>query len=210
MVNPVQSVIYKHFKTNWFLYMVIVAFFIAGVTVGAYGLKYLSPDQTTDLSNYVDGFLSQLNSENMSNEIYVYGVIKESLLFTAVLYFLGLTIIGFPIILGLIFIKGFKLGFAVGFLVQEKAFKGIIFALLSILPQNLLYIPVVIIAGVTSISFSFLLLKALLFSRKMPLPGYFLRYSAFMVILAIVLVGAGFLEAYVTPVFMKAIVRYIS
>ena len=121
-----------------------------------------------------------------------------------------MTIVGFPIILGLIFIKGFKLGFAVGFLVQEKAFKGIIFALLSILPQNLLYIPVVVIAGVTSISFSFLILKALLFSRKIPLPNYFLRYSVFMVLLAVVLVGAGFLEAYVTPVFMKAIVSYMS
>lgn len=207
---PVQSAVYKHLRSNWFIYTIILTFFVAGVTVGSFGVKYLSPDQATDLSNYVDIFLNQLDSEKMNNEIHAYQVIKDSLIFIGCLYILGLTIIGFPIVLGLLFIKGFKLGFTVGFLVKQKALKGIIFALLSILPQNLLYIPVVIVAGVTSLGFSFLLFKALLVSRRIPLPNYFLKYTFYMVVLSTILVVAGFLEAYVTPVFMKAVVTYIS
>src|SRR5690625_5989422 len=70
------------------------------------------------------------------------------------LFILGLTIIGLPIIWVLIFIKGLVVGFSVGFIVNQLGLNGLLIATLSIAPQNIIIIPVYIIAASLSMIFS--------------------------------------------------------
>jgi stage II sporulation protein M len=119
-----------------------------------------------------------------------------------IIWFLGLTIIGLPFILGWVFFRGFSLGFTIGFLVQEKAGAGVLISILSILPQNIVYIPVFIIWAVAALNFS-------LFIARGRAPGItnlsraLIAYSFFMLFfLGLALMGA-FIEAYLSPWFLS-------
>ena len=49
----------------------------------------------------------------------------------AALWVLGLTVVGLPFVLALDFLKGVLVGFAIGMLVREFAWKGLLFSLLQ-------------------------------------------------------------------------------
>lgn len=117
-------------------------------------------------------------------------------------WFLGLTIIGMPIILGVVFLKGFSLGFTVSFLVKEKAVSGVLISILSILPQNLVFIPLLIIWSVVGINFTIYIAKGRSIGG-MPLGKGFISYTVLLLVsLVIVLIGS-LMEAYLSPWFLS-------
>ena len=63
------------------------------------------------------------------------------------IWILGLSVIGLPGILILDFLKGVLIGFTVGYLVGQYSWKGLLFALVSIAPQNLFIIPVLMMCA---------------------------------------------------------------
>ncbi len=117
-------------------------------------------------------------------------------------WFLGLTIIGMPIILGVVFLKGFSLGFTISFLVKEKAVSGVMISILSILPQNLVFIPLLIIWSVVGINFTIYIAKGRSMGG-MPLSKGFISYTVLLLVsLVIVLIGS-LMEAYLSPWFLS-------
>ncbi|MDN5344890.1 MAG: stage sporulation protein, partial [Clostridia bacterium] len=106
-----------------------------------------------------------------------------------------------------VFLKGFILGFTVGFLVQQKALQGIAFSLLAILPPNLIQIPALFMAAMLGISFSISLIQG----HKMDGIGVmprFVAYSFFMLLVMVLLIGGGLLEAYLSPLFGRIVLNY--
>ena len=57
------------------------------------------------------------------------------------------------------FSKGVLIGFTVGYLVGQYSWKGLLFALVSIAPQNLLIIPVLMMCSVAAITFSLYIIR---------------------------------------------------
>ena len=68
------------------------------------------------------------------------------------LWFAGTTIIGIPIVLGIILVRGFCLGYTISACVFALGkIKGIMFILTTIFLQNIIFIPALMILGVSSI-----------------------------------------------------------
>src|SRR5690606_4529411 len=88
-----------------------------------------------------------------------------------ILFLLGLSVIGLPLVWVLLYVKGLVIGFSVGFLVNQIGMKGLFLAAISIAPQNFVIIPVYIIAGTVSMIFSLGLLHKL-FSRRPTEPAF--------------------------------------
>ena len=118
------------------------------------------------------------------------------------IWFLGLTVIGMPLILALVLLKGFSLGFTIGFLVQEKAGAGILISILSILPQNLVYIPLLIIWSVVGINFSVFIATGRQ-GRVASLGRALVSYTMLMLVFLLIILMGAFIEAYFSPWFLK-------
>lgn len=204
----IRSGWFNYLKKHWPVLLFISLLYLVGIIFGSLGVKALSPQQAGDLSTYFDLFLTKLKSIPLTGDGAGETVMDQLKIIVAI-YLLGLSIIGIPLVLVLIFTKGFILGFTVGFLIQEKATKGILFVILSILPQNLLAIPALLLGGVGALSFALLLVKRRLGQRSIPLGPQFAGYTFLMILLAALTAGAGLTEAYITPVFMKLAAAYL-
>jgi stage II sporulation protein M len=190
------------FARNYLIYIFMILFLVMGIIFGALGIKALAPEQLANLNKYIDnGF------QNIGNQVDYQATAKQAIwrnISTVFkIWFLGLTVIGFPLILVIIFTKGFVLGFTVGFFLEKKTLAGIGIILLSIFPQNLLHLPAIIIAGSSATAFSIYLLKGR--GERVALSSFFLRYSLIMFIITCVMVIAGLVEGYVIPVTLKLI-----
>jgi stage II sporulation protein M len=142
-----QAVI-RHIIEHRGLYLLVIAFFLLGIITGTVTVHFLQPEQNAQLATYLDSILAQFDTTTTSVEQAAYQVFSNAIKEIGLVWFLGLTVLGIPLIIILIFIKGFILGFTVGFLILQKALSGIAFSLLTLLPPNLIHIPVLFIAAI--------------------------------------------------------------
>lgn len=199
----------RHIKDNLALYLAVFIFFLGGITAGTVTLYYLGQQQVIQLASYLDNLLQQFNTTPQMASCYsiLYQTFINALKEIGMVWFLGLTVIGLPLIVAIIFFKGFILGFTVGFLVQQKASQGIAFSLLAILPPNLLEIPALFVAAILGISFSISLLRGRNIREAGFLPR-FLAYTLLMFLVMVLVAGGGLVEAYLSPLFARIVLNY--
>lgn len=191
------------FTRNYLIYIFMIIFLIMGIIFGALGVKALAPEQLTNLNKYVDLSFQNINSQ-VDFQATAKNAVWRNITTIFKIWFLGLTVIGFPLILVIVFTRGFVLGFTVGFFLEKKTWEGIGIILLSIFPQNLIHLPAIIIAGASATAFSILLLKGS--AEKVAISRYFLRYSFIMFVLACIMGLAGLIEGYVIPFSIKLLI----
>lgn len=197
-----------YFRNNLGLLLFVSLFFLLGIVAGTLAVQLLSGDQANSLVQYLDSFLNGLHNQPIDNQLLAERSILNNLQVVLAIWFLGLTVIGIPLIVIIVFLRAFVFGFTVGFLVEKKAWQGIAFACFSILPQSLLFIPALILAGVAAVSFSLFLIGGRSPTRTGRLSGRFVSYCLFMLFLSAVAAAAGLVEAYITPVFIKLLATW--
>lgn len=207
--NPWQEGARNYFVNNLPLVCVVLLIFLAGVIFGALSIKTLDSTEKQDMVNHLMTFFKNLAGFEQGQDATSKDSIWLNVKTAVIIWLLGISTIGMPIIPVIIFLRGFVIGFTVGFLVNELSFNGIIFALVSILPQNLIIIPAIILAGVLALSFSVTILKSLITRRPIDFFRHLFGYSLGMLAISGALLVAGIIEAFVTPVFMKLAARIL-
>jgi stage II sporulation protein M len=203
-MNLIGNIV-NHIKANRWQYLLISIIFMTGLICGSYRADNLDGSVRSHLLNLVDNYLRGSSQGDLAGSRLLFYAFLNQAKTIFLVWFLGLTVIGMPLILGICFLKGFSLGFTVGFLVQERAGAGILLSLLAILPQNLLYIPLLIIWSVVAIKFSVSITvgrNTTAISMSRALAAFTVQMMAFLLA---VLAGA-FIEAYFSPLFIQIFV----
>jgi stage II sporulation protein M len=200
-----KDTIVKHLLKNINTYFFLLLAFVVGVSAGAFTVNSLNSIQRDELSNYFSGFLQLLDRQSVdSNELLRISAI-ENLKLVAVLWALGVTIIGIPFIYVVIGIRGFITGFSAGFVIKILGLKGLLFSFITMLPKEIIIVPCIIALGVSGINFSLSIVKrkSVKHHTKENLKANFVTYC-FMTVLFTCLLFAGILlEVYITPVFIR-------
>lgn len=202
-----EQVLVRHFKQNILLYVIVGTVFLGGIAVGAMVVLLLGEGQQLKLAAHLDNLLQQLMvAVPQPGAVAVQAALK-GLREIGLLWFLGLTIIGAPLIVLVIFNKGFILGFTVAFLVQEKSLQGVALSLFSILPSNLIRVPALFLAGILALTFCLSLAKGNI-AHKGSFMGQLTVYSLLMGALVLAVLGSGLIEAYLTPPLVRVVLNY--
>ncbi|SES81940.1 stage II sporulation protein M [Oceanobacillus limi] len=198
-----------HIKEHATIYTFMTILFLTGIIFGAVIVNSMNVGQKTDLFFYLERFFGQITD---GQAIETKEILKESFFYHVkyllLLFILGLSVIGLPIIWILLFIKGLVVGFSVGFIVNQLGMDGFLLASLSIAPQNIVIIPIYIIAGSLSMVFSLTLLSKL-FSQRMSQSAFqpLARYVTVFVGLIVLSFVAACLEAYVANEAMVSLIQ---
>lgn len=193
-----RHLIKRHISENRWQYFFLAVVFLAGAVLGNYKVTGVDGAVKTQLLSLIDQYIQgEMTGSFKGVNVLLQAFINQARLVLAI-WFLGLTVIGLPLILGVVFLRGFSMGFTLGFLISEKAGGGVLISLLAVIPQNLVYIPFLIIWGVISINFSLQVLRG----EQAGLPGLMRRMARYtllmMAFLFLFLLGA-FIEAYLSP-----------
>lgn len=194
------------FTKNKLCYLFILLFFCVGIVLGVYTVKYMNEGDKTDLSNYFTSYINSLLKNNTNYGALFFNVLKKNFLFIIPIFLMSFLFFGSPIILILDLIKGFSIGYTFAFLITTYNNSGIGVAFVSIIPQNLIYIPGFIILSIVSLSFSIEHFK-----RRFLKKGWNVKFNPKSTVvflgLLIILFGIGALiETYISPNLIKLIV----
>lgn len=182
----------------------VIGAFIVGLVGGASILHTLNATQLNELRQYLDSFMSGMGAMAQNGQVPVLQAwgedLREQFFTLAILWLLGLSVVGAPLIILLVGARGFILGFTVGFLVQEKASQGLLMAIVAILPQNLCYVPGLFGAGTLALYFTLSLFKT---SRETPVFTGILAYTLFYLACTLLILLGTWIEAYLVPGIMR-------
>jgi stage II sporulation protein M len=206
--NMRSNFIAKHIGEYSSLYIFHTVLLIMGVIFGAIVVNSLSITQKDDLFYFINEFFTQVVTGEIisAKETFIHSI-SYNIKFVGLMWILGMTMIGLPVIFILLFLKGMVVGFTIGFLVQQMGWKGFFLSFVSVLPQNLIIIPVFIAVAVISVSFSLQLIRKLFVKSvyHQPIGPMLVQYCLFFGAAILLLVFAAFIEGYLTPYFMKGI-----
>jgi stage II sporulation protein M len=187
------------------LYIFVAVLFLVGVVFGALIVSSLTLDQQQELGDYLGNFFVTVDQQGLPAAPDSYWSIAAlNLKWVGLIWILGLSVIGLPGILILDFLKGVLIGFTVGCMVSEYSWHGLLFALVSVAPHNLVLIPVLLVSSAAAIAFSLLMIRSrVLGGRRTPVTRPFAMYTLLSLGMAALVLGVSGFEAWVTPAMMR-------
>ena len=211
---PISAMIKEHLKEHFSIYLFVFVLFLMGVIFGAIIVNSMNISQKEDLYYYLNRFFGQVAEGKVASSADMFQQsFFHNLKYLGLMWILGISIIGLPVILVMLFIKGMVVGFTVGFLVNQLGLKGFLLSFVTVLPQNIVLIPAFIIMCSVAIIFSLKIIKQLFVKKTSNLePPFtlFMRYvTVFLFIGVLAVVASGF-EAYASPLLMKNVVEFVS
>lgn len=203
--NKLSQTLLYHIEDNKAIYLFTIILFLIGIIFGAIVVNSLSLTQKNDLFMYLQQFFGQVSNGHLAESSAIFSQsFAHYAKYVGLMWILGLSIIGLPVILILLFLKGVVVGFTVGFLVNQMGMTGFFLSFVSVLPQNLFLVPAFIIVGTASVSFSLKMIQNQFMKRiNEPVFPLFLRYSFLILCVGAVIAVASFIEAYVSPSLMQ-------
>ena len=167
-------------------------------------------NDSTDLSNYFSSFTESILVSQIENTKLFFNILIKISITVVIIIILGFTVFGIPFILLIDLIKGFTLGYTFTFLLTTFNGKGIWLAIVSILPQNIFYIPSFIALSIISIEFSATKLRYKFFNKG-TINTIVKKELIFKIgVLVCTFIIGVFIESYICPNLMKFIVTKIT
>jgi stage II sporulation protein M len=184
-------------KENVSLYVFVSVLFVIGVVFGAVMVNALSLEQKQEMSRHLGSFFQEVNGGmEIDKGLSFQQSFGMHMKWILLIWLFGLSIIGLPLILILDFLKGVLIGFTVGYLIGQLSWKGMLFAFVSVAPQNLIIIPALLICSVSAIAFSIYMIKNRFIQRKGGIYQPFMRYTSITLLMGVLLLGAAVWEGY--------------
>lgn len=115
-MESIRYYMQRHLQENRTLYAFVCVLFLMGVIFGAIIVNSLSPNQKQDLYTYLSRFFVQASEGGFASKSdMLFQSFGHYLKYMGLMWLLGLSVIGLPVILIMLFLKGVVMGFTVGF-----------------------------------------------------------------------------------------------
>lgn len=203
-----SNVIVSHIEDNLREYLIVGIIFIIGILIGIVFINNLSNNEFSEISNYINSFINSLkNKGGIQESIVLKNSLFNNLSIGILLWILSSTVIGIIIVYILICFKGFCFGYTISTIISVLGIKnGTIFAISSLLVQNIIAIPCFIALGVSGTR----LYKAIMKDREIEnIKFELIRHTIFSIFVFILLMFSSILEAYISKNLLIYFMRYL-
>ena len=206
--SKIKEITFKYVKNNSKEYILTILIFLIGLFVGIMFVNNYNEDKINIISNYINQFINTFKqTEQIDRSTLFMSSIRNNIVLTIGLWIAGTTIIGMPVVLGIILYRGFCLGTTISSIsIVLGIKKGILFCLFALVLQNIFFIPAIITMGVSSIK----LYKSIIADRrKENFKLQVFSHTMISLLMLLVLIFSSFLENEISIWFLKLFVKSI-
>ena len=186
-------------------YFIILIIFTVGIFLGVMFINQTV--DKTEIQNYINTYIDETKSLQEGDYFgELQKDIKNNIGLVILLWFAGTTIIGIPIVLGVILFRGFCLGYTIASCVFVLGkIKGITFVMTTIFLQNIIFIPALMILGVSSIKLYKSIIKD---RRKENIKISILKHSIISFIIMMVLIISSIIKIEISYRLIVSLIKY--
>ena len=203
-----KEAVKEHIRNNRKEYVVVCLLFIIGIFLGVLFVNKMQQEELEQGKTYLSTFIENYKTtENTNNMEILQNSIKQNILLALIIWFFGTTVIGMPVVFGMVIYRGFSLGYTISLSIVTLGFsKGLAFILVSLLLQSILFIPAILALAVSG----FKLYKSIIKDkRRENIKLEIIRHTIFSIIMVLVLIISSIIEAFVSMKGLKILVKYL-
>lgn len=205
--NKKTQILEEYIKNNAKEYLIIIVIFLIGLFLGVMFVNNIEQAQKEEVTGYINTYLESFEKKEINYGEQLQNNIKENIALVLIIWFVGSTVIGIPIIFGIIGFRGFCLGYTISACTYVLGTtKGILFSIVALLIQNIIFVPVIISLGVSCLKLYQSILKD---KRRENVKIEIVRHTMFSIIMLIGMIISAILETEISTRLLKTIIKYI-
>ncbi len=203
----IKEIIKQHVKNNKKEYIIVTLLFILGIFLGVFFVNNIEESQKTEITEYLNHFIDKMKTtEKLDSMSLLKTSITQNIFLAVTIWFFGTTIIGIPVVFGIIMYRGFCLGYTISVCVTVLGLqKGIIFTLINFLLPSIFLIPAMIALAVSG----FKLYKSIIKDKnKENIKLELLRHIIFSIIMLCIILISSIIEVFISTNILKWAIKY--
>lgn len=186
----------------------ILVITIIGIIAGSLFFYLLNGSDKEMVISSIGDFFDNINNINYEMSI------KSNLIFNfcliLVIWLLGISIIGIPIILIIYFLKSFSLGFILVSIISKYGFKGVIYAFIYLFPHNVINLLSFALLSIYGVICSFRMVSNFSKDKKIDLSPIFSRYRLVLIICIIISLLCSLYQTFIVPNILKVLLNILK
>lgn len=159
---------------------------------------------------YINNFFENIKNNNLNYILALKNGSISSLGFILIVWLLGVSIIGMPIVLFMYFSKFFVIGFSISSIIKGYGLKGCLLSFAYIFPHHIIYIITYTILTVYSIKMSIKLISTIIKKDKIDFKPIINKYLLVLLLSVIIAVLTLLFEVFITPKFINLILLLVK
>lgn len=176
------------------IFVICIVVFIIGVLLPS----ILNEENRKIIETSLNSFFDTIKNNQLKTNELLFKTLTSNIIIDLILWLLGISIIGIPIVIILLGYKSLSLGFTISSIISTYKLNGVIKALIYIVP-NIINLFIFFVISYYSISFSLMLFNYLFRKKEYNKRVIVNRYLKLLVISIIILIFSSVIETYVVP-----------
>lgn len=176
------------------IFVICIVAFIIGVLLPS----ILNEENRKIIETSLNSFFDTIKNNQLKTNELLFKTLTSNIIIDLILWLLGISIIGIPIVIILLGYKSLSLGFTISSIISTYKLNGVIKALIYIVP-NIINLFIFFVISYYSISFSLMLFNYLFRKKEYNKRVIVNRYLKLLVISIIILIFSSVIETYVVP-----------
>lgn len=197
-------------KRNKKLLVFLIALGIIGIITGSIFNVMLNENDKTLVSSYITNFFENIRNNTLDNVFALKNGLISEISCILIIWLLGISVIGIPIILFMYFSKFFVLGFSISSIISNYGFKGCLLSLSYIFPHKIINIIIYTIITLFTLKVSGKILYTIIRREKLDFKIVLNKYLLILLISVVIVILITLFEVFVTPVIIKIFLPVIG
>ena len=197
-----------HINKNLFIFLLVIV--IVGVVAGSIFSTIIDSNDKKMVLEYLNSFFNNAKDGKLNYNTSIVNTLVFTVGFAFIIWILGISVIGFFVVIFMLFMKGFILGFSVSSIIANFGFKGVLLAVVYVFPHHIINILVFMLLTAYSLIISYKLIKCITSKKPLDLKHIMHRYVIVLSVSLIFLVITSLYEVYVVPKLLNIIVSIIK
>lgn len=186
------------------LYLFLIGLMVTGLIAGILFWFVISKEDKLLVTKKLTNFFSCIKEGNSIN----YGAsllnsVVTSLIYVILIWLLGISIIGLPIILVMMATKSFIVGFSIAGIISSYGLKGIVGALVYVFPHQIVFLLLLILLGFYASAFCIKLFKYLFLKQMINFKEAMRKYLKILGISCLSVLVISLFETFISTYFIK-------
>ena len=205
--NKARNIVFNYIKENAKIYLILIIIFFIGLILGILFVNNSNETQSNQISSYINNFINSVKENyQISTKELLFSSIFNNICIATLLWFLGSTVIGVPLIYLVIGYKGYCIGYTISAITATLGTgKAILFIFSTMLLQNIIYIPAIITLSVSGIKLYRLIMED---RRRENIKLQIFKHTIFFLLILTILICSSLVETYISGNLSQMLIKY--
>lgn len=188
----------------------LIGIVLVGIITGSLLVAVLNESDKNLVIKYIENFISSIEN----NKLDYINSLKNSLISNVsliiVIWLLGISVIGVPIITFLYFCKAFIIGFSLSSIIMCYKAKGCLVSFLYLFPHQIINILMLTILMTYALSLSFKIISSFFQKKTIDFKVIMKKYSTILLFSLIICILSSVFEVFAMPRLIKLVIPLIK